>query len=95
MHIDAALGAIPENKKPFKAILRNLKGIVGNGASERMTMLNILPRILPVFRRWWVRCNMIIPRLHVDQHTLQVTFAILRRFHQCRSMPKNNPLATD
>ena len=68
----------PENKKIFLKILQQPQGIVH--ALRRMTMLNILPRYLPVFRR--VVGQMQHDLFHVytvDQHTLAV-IRNLRRF---------------
>jgi len=92
MRIDAAFRRDPENKATFLAILQQPQGIVH--AFRRMTMLNILPRYLPVFRR--VVGQMQHDLFHVytvDQHTLQV-IRNLRRF----TMPEHAqeyPLATD
>lgn len=78
LRIDAAFRRDPVNKKNFLAILQQPSGIVH--ALRRMTMLNILPRFLPVFRR--VVGQMQHDLFHVytvDQHTLQV-IRNLRRF---------------
>lgn len=76
--IDAEFRRDPVNKETFLAILQQPQGIVH--ALRRMTMLNILPRYLPVFRR--VVGQMQHDLFHVytvDQHTLQV-IRNLRRF---------------
>ena len=76
--IDAAFRRNPENKRLFLKILQQPHGIVH--ALRRMTMLNILPRYLPVFRR--VVGQMQHDLFHVytvDQHTLAVV-RNLRRF---------------
>ena len=76
--IDAAFRKDVRNKETFLAILQQPQGIVH--ALRRMTMLNILPRYLPVFRR--VVGQMQHDLFHVytvDQHTLQVV-RNLRRF---------------
>lgn len=90
--IDAAFRRDPVNKQTFLSILQQPQGIVH--ALRRMTMLNILPRYLPVFRR--VVGQMQHDLFHVytvDQHTLQV-IRNLRRF----TMPEHAqeyPLASD
>jgi len=90
--IDAAFRRDPQNKETFLSILQQPEGIVH--ALRRMTMLNILPRYLPVFRR--VVGQMQHDLFHVytvDQHTLQV-IRNLRRF----TMPEHAqeyPLASD
>ena len=76
--IDATFRRAPENKNIFLKILQQPQGIVH--ALRRMTMLNILPRYLPVFRR--VVGQMQHDLFHVytvDQHTLAV-IRNLRRF---------------
>ncbi len=76
--IDAEFRRDPVNKETFLAILQEPQGIVH--ALRRMTMLNVLPRYLPVFRR--VVGQMQHDLFHVytvDQHTLQVV-RNLRRF---------------
>ena len=76
--IDAGFRRNPVNKKTFLEILQQPQGIVH--ALRRMTMLNVLPRFLPVFRR--VVGQMQHDLFHVytvDQHTLQV-IRNLRRF---------------
>lgn len=76
--IDAEFRRDRRNKETFLAILQQPQGIVH--ALRRMTMLNILPRYLPVFRR--VVGQMQHDLFHVytvDQHTLQV-IRNLRRF---------------
>ncbi len=81
----------PNNKIAFLSILQQPQGIVH--ALRRMTMLNILPRYLPQFRR--VVGQMQHDLFHVytvDQHTLAV-IRNLRRF----TMPEHAqeyPLAT-
>ena len=81
----------PNNKIAFLSILQQPQGIVH--ALRRMTMLNILPRYLPSFRR--VVGQMQHDLFHVytvDQHTLAV-IRNLRRF----TMPEHAqeyPLAT-
>lgn len=82
---------LAENKQTFLAILQQPQGIVH--ALRRMTMLNILPRYLPSFRK--VVGQMQHDLFHVytvDQHTLAV-IRNLRRF----TMPEHAqeyPLAT-
>lgn len=76
--INAKFRQDPVNKQTFISILQQPQGIVH--ALRRMTMLNILPRYLPVFRR--VVGQMQHDLFHVytvDQHTLQV-IRNLRRF---------------
>lgn len=76
--IDADFRRDRQNKATFLSILQQPQGIVH--AIRRMTMLNILPRYLPVFRR--VVGQMQHDLFHVytvDQHTLQV-IRNLRRF---------------
>ncbi len=76
--INAAFRRDQENKALFLQILQQPQGIVH--ALRRMTMLNILPRYLPVFRR--VVGQMQHDLFHVytvDQHTLAVV-RNLRRF---------------
>ncbi|MEI7568876.1 MAG: [protein-PII] uridylyltransferase [Alcaligenaceae bacterium] len=76
--INAAFRRDQENKSLFLQILQQPQGIVH--ALRRMTMLNILPRYLPVFRR--VVGQMQHDLFHVytvDQHTLAVV-RNLRRF---------------
>jgi [protein-PII] uridylyltransferase len=76
--IDATFRRNTENKNIFLKILQQPQGIVH--ALRRMTMLNILPRYLPVFRR--VVGQMQHDLFHVytvDQHTLAV-IRNLRRF---------------
>lgn len=76
--IDASFRRDPRNKETFLSILQQPQGIVH--ALRRMTMLNILPRYLPVFRR--VVGQMQHDLFHVytvDQHTLQVIRNV-RRF---------------
>ncbi|MBB1241789.1 bifunctional uridylyltransferase/uridylyl-removing protein, partial [Klebsiella pneumoniae] len=68
----------PVNRKLFLQILQQPRGIVHE--LRRMTMLNILPRYLPVFRR--IVGQMQHDLFHaytVDQHTLAVV-RNLRRF---------------
>lgn len=89
--IDSKFRSDPENKQSFLSILQQPQGIVH--ALRRMTMLNILPRYLPVFRK--VVGQMQHDLFHVytvDQHTLAVV-RNLRRF----TMPEHAqeyPLAT-
>jgi [protein-PII] uridylyltransferase len=89
--IDATFRRDPKNQQTFLKILQQPHGIVH--ALRRMTMLNILPRYLPVFRR--VVGQMQHDLFHVytvDQHTLAV-IRNLRRF----TMPEHAqeyPLAT-
>lgn len=90
--IDTAFRRDPINKALFLSILQQPQGIVH--ALRRMTMLNVLPRYLPAFRR--VVGQMQHDLFHVytvDQHTLQV-IRNLRRF----TMPEHAqeyPLASD
>ncbi|NYT23419.1 [protein-PII] uridylyltransferase [Alcaligenaceae bacterium] len=77
-HIDAQFRRNPVNRHQFIQILQQPRGIVH--ALRRMTMLNILPRYLPVFRR--IVGQMQHDLFHaytVDQHTLMV-IRNLRRF---------------
>lgn len=89
--IDASFRSQPINRSLFIEILKQNQGIVH--ALRRMTMLNILPRYLPAFRR--VVGQMQHDLFHVytvDQHTLAVLRNI-RRF----TMPEHAqeyPLAT-
>lgn len=76
--VNARFRRDPVNRQTFLQILQAPQGIVH--AFRRMTMLNILPRYLPVFRR--VVGQMQHDLFHVytvDQHTLQV-IRNLRRF---------------
>lgn len=76
--VDAKFRQNPVNRQTFLNILQQPQGIVH--ALRRMTMLNILPRYLPAFRR--VVGQMQHDLFHVytvDQHTLQVV-RNLRRF---------------
>ncbi len=77
-HIDAQFRRNPVNRHQFIQILQQPRGITH--ALRRMTMLNILPRYLPVFRR--IVGQMQHDLFHaytVDQHTLMV-IRNLRRF---------------
>ncbi|OWT65498.1 [protein-PII] uridylyltransferase [Candidimonas nitroreducens] len=76
--IDAQFRKNPVNRRLFLQILQQPRGIVH--ALRRMTMLNILPRYLPVFRR--IVGQMQHDLFHaytVDQHILMV-IRNLRRF---------------
>ncbi|TAM82429.1 MAG: [protein-PII] uridylyltransferase [Candidimonas sp.] len=76
--IDSQFRRNPVNRYLFLQILRQPSGVVH--ALRRMTMLNILPRYLPVFRR--IVGQMQHDLFHaytVDQHTLMV-IRNLRRF---------------
>jgi len=76
--IDAAFRHNPVNRRLFLHILQQPRGVVH--ALRRMTMLNVLPRYLPVFRK--VVGQMQHDLFHVytvDQHTLTV-IRNLRRF---------------
>ncbi len=76
--IDAQFRRNPVNRRQFLQILQQPRGIVH--ALRRMTMLNILPRYLPVFRR--IVGQMQHDLFHaytVDQHILMV-LRNLRRF---------------
>ncbi|MVW79953.1 [protein-PII] uridylyltransferase [Bordetella sp. 02P26C-1] len=76
--IDAQFRRNPVNRKLFLQILQQPRGIVHE--LRRMTMLNILPRYLPAFRR--IVGQMQHDLFHaytVDQHTLAVV-RNLRRF---------------
>jgi [protein-PII] uridylyltransferase len=76
--IDAQFRRNPVNRHQFLQILQQPRGIVR--ALRRMTMLNILPRYLPVFRR--IVGQMQHDLFHaytVDQHILMV-IRNLRRF---------------
>lgn len=77
-HIDAQFRRNPVNRHQFIQIFQQPRGITQ--ALRRMTMLNILPRYLPVFRR--IVGQMQHDLFHaytVDQHTLLV-IRNLRRF---------------
>ncbi|WP_409529310.1 [protein-PII] uridylyltransferase [Zwartia sp.] len=89
--IDASFRQDPINRRLFIEILQQEQGIVH--ALRRMTMLNILPRYLPVFRR--VVGQMQHDLFHVytvDQHTLAVLRNI-RRFTMLEHA-QEYPLAT-
>lgn len=89
--IDASFRSEPKNRHLFIDILKQNQGIVH--ALRRMTMLNILPRYLPVFRR--VVGQMQHDLFHVytvDQHTLAVLRNI-RRFTMLEHA-QEYPLAT-
>ena len=89
--IDATFRQNPENRRLFIEILKQEQGIVH--ALRRMTMLNILPRYLPAFRR--VVGQMQHDLFHVytvDQHTLAVLRNI-RRFTMLEHA-QEYPLAT-
>jgi [protein-PII] uridylyltransferase len=76
--IDAKFRRTPINRQLFLQILQQPQGVVH--ALRRMTMLNILPRYLPVFRR--IVGQMQHDLFHgytVDEHTLTVV-RNLRRF---------------
>ncbi|WP_041683017.1 [protein-PII] uridylyltransferase [Pusillimonas sp. T7-7] len=76
--IDAQFRRNPVNRRQFIQILQQPRGIVH--ALRRMTMMNILPRYLPVFRR--IVGQMQHDLFHaytVDQHILMVV-RNLRRF---------------
>lgn len=76
--IDAQFRRNPVNRKLFLQILQQPRGIVHE--LRRMTMLNILPRYLPVFRRIVGQMQHDLFHVYtVDQHTLAVV-RNLRRF---------------
>jgi len=76
--IDAQFRRNPVNRKLFLQILQQPRGLVH--AMRRMTMLNILPRYLPVFRRIVGQMQHDLFHVYtVDQHTLTV-IRNLRRF---------------
>jgi [protein-PII] uridylyltransferase len=76
--IDAQFRRNPVNRKLFLQILQQPQGIVHE--LRRMTMLNILPRYLPVFRRIVGQMQHDLFHVYtVDQHTLTV-IRNLRRF---------------
>ncbi|MCD0504565.1 [protein-PII] uridylyltransferase [Bordetella petrii] len=76
--IDAQFRRNPVNRKLFLQILQQPRGIVHE--LRRMTMLNILPRYLPVFRRIVGQMQHDLFHVYtVDQHTLAVVRNI-RRF---------------
>ncbi|MCJ9709197.1 HD domain-containing protein, partial [Bordetella hinzii] len=76
--IDAQFRRNPVNRKLFLQILQQPRGIVHE--LRRMTMLNILPRYLPVFRRIVGQMQHDLFHVYtVDQHTLAV-IRNLRRF---------------
>jgi len=89
--IDASFRQDPINRRLFIEILKQEQGIVH--ALRRMTMLNVLPRYLPAFRR--VVGQMQHDLFHVytvDQHTLAVLRNI-RRFTMLEHA-QEYPLAT-
>jgi [protein-PII] uridylyltransferase len=89
--IDASFRSEPVNRRLFVEILKQNQGIVH--ALRRMTMLNVLPRYLPVFRR--VVGQMQHDLFHVytvDQHTLAVLRNV-RRFTMLEHA-QEYPLAT-
>ena len=89
--IDASFRAEPNNRHFFIEILKQSQGIVH--ALRRMTMLNILPRYIPAFRR--VVGQMQHDLFHVytvDQHTLAVVRNV-RRFTMLEHA-QEYPLAT-
>ena len=89
--INTSFRGDPTNRSLFISILKQNQGIVH--ALRRMTMLNILPRYLPVFRR--VVGQMQHDLFHVytvDQHTLAVIRNI-RRFTMLEHA-QEYPLAT-
>ncbi len=76
--IDAQFRRNPVNRKLFLQILQQPRGIVHE--LRRMTMLNILPRYLPVFRRIVGQMQHDLFHVYtVDQHILTV-IRNLRRF---------------
>ncbi|MDQ2138612.1 [protein-PII] uridylyltransferase [Alcaligenaceae bacterium B3P038] len=76
--IDVQFRRNPVNRKLFLQILQQPSGIVHE--LRRMTMLNILPRYLPVFRRIVGQMQHDLFHVYtVDQHTLTV-IRNLRRF---------------
>src|SRR5690606_26267967 len=76
--IDAQFRRNPVNRKLFLQILQQPRGIVHE--LRRMTMLNILPRYLPVFRKIVGQMQHDLFHVYtVDQHTLMVIRNI-RRF---------------
>jgi len=76
--IDAQFRSNPVNRKLFLQILQQPRGIVHE--LRRMTMLNVLPRYLPVFRRIVGQMQHDLFHVYtVDQHTLAVV-RNLRRF---------------
>ncbi|ARP81475.1 [protein-PII] uridylyltransferase [Bordetella genomosp. 8] len=76
--IDAQFRRNPVNRRLFLQILQQPAGIVHE--LRRMTMLNILPRYLPVFRRIVGQMQHDLFHVYtVDQHTLTV-IRNLRRF---------------
>ena len=76
--IDAQFRRNPVNRKLFLQILQQPRGIVHE--LRRMTMLNILPRYLPVFRRIVGQMQHDLFHVYtVDQHTLAVVRNV-RRF---------------
>lgn len=90
-HIDAHFRRNPVNRHQFIQILQQPRGITH--ALRRMTMLNILPRYLPVFRR--IVGQMQHDLFHaytVDQHTLMV-IRNLRRFTMAEHA-QEHPLAS-
>jgi len=78
--IDAAFRRDPVNRQLFLQILRQPQGVVR--ALRRMTLLNVLPRYLPAFRRIVGQMqHNLFHAYTVDQHTL-IVIGHLRRFTQ-------------
>ncbi|QDQ87258.1 [protein-PII] uridylyltransferase [Alcaligenaceae bacterium SJ-26] len=89
--IDAQFRSNPINKKIFLQILQQPRGIVH--ALRDMTMLNILPRFIPAFRRIVGQMQHDLFHVYtVDQHTLMV-IRNLRRFTMPEHAPEH-PLAS-
>jgi len=88
--IDAGFRRDPANQQLFLQILREPQGVVR--ALRRMTMLNVLPRYLPAFRRIVGQMqHNLFHAYTVDQHTL-IVIGHLRRFTQPQYAAEN-PLA--
>ncbi|OZI35164.1 [protein-PII] uridylyltransferase [Bordetella genomosp. 1] len=94
--IDAQFRRNPVNRKLFLQILQQPRGIVHE--IRRMTMLNVLPRYLPVFRRIVGQMQHDLFHVYtVDQHTLAV-IRNLRRFtmpEHAQEYPLASQLMTD
>ena len=94
--IDAQFRRNPVNRKLFLQILQQPRGVVHE--IRRMTMLNVLPRYLPVFRRIVGQMQHDLFHVYtVDQHTLAV-IRNLRRFtmpEHAQEYPLASQLMTD
>jgi len=90
--IDAAFRRDPVNQQLFLQILRQPQGVAR--ALRRMTMLNVLPRYLPAFRRIVGQMqHNLFHAYTVDQHTL-IVIDYLHRFSQLQYATEQ-PLANE